>query len=323
MSAAAPTLSVRVASRRHEAQGICSFELVDVAGGVLPAFSAGAHIDVHLPGGMVRPYSLFNSPRERGRYMICVLNEPASRGGSRAMHEQVAEGGLLRIGAPRNLFALVPEAPHSLLVAGGIGITPILGMAEQLAAAGASFDLHYAVRSRGRAALLPRIEASAFGERLQLHCDDGPEAQRLDVARLLTDAPAGTHLYFCGPAGFMQAVRDAAEAQGWPAQRVHSESFSPVVAGGDADAPFEIVLARSGRAVTVARDCSATQALAAAGIEVPTSCEQGVCGTCLVRVLEGTPDHRDLYLTPAEQARNDQFTPCCSRALTSRLVLDL
>lgn len=319
----AHTLSVRVASRRHEAQGICSFELVDMAGGVLPAFSAGAHIDVHLPNGMVRPYSLFNSPRERGRYMICVLNEPASRGGSRAMHQQVAEGELLRIGAPRNLFELVPEAPHSVLVAGGIGITPILSMAEQLWSNGASFELHYAVRSRERAALLARIEASPFAARMQLHCDDGPPAQRLDIDGLLCAAPAGTHLYFCGPAGFMQAMRDAAGRQGWPAQRVHSESFSGVVASRDADEAFEVVLANSGRAIEVQRDCSVTQALAEAGVDLPTSCEQGVCGTCLVRVLEGTPDHRDLYLTPAEQARNDQFTPCCSRALTPRLVLDL
>lgn len=320
---AALTLAVRVASRRTEAQGICSFELVDVAGGVLPAFSAGAHIDVHLPNGMVRPYSLFNSPSERGRYMICVLNEPGSRGGSRAMHEQVAEGELLRIGAPRNLFALQPQAPHSLLVAGGIGITPILSMAEQLAAGGASFALHYAVRSRARAALLPRIEASPFAPRVRLHCDDGPAAQRLDIERLLADAPAGTHLYFCGPAGFMQAVRGAAERLGWPQGRVHSESFSAVVAGRDADEAFEVVLSSSGRAIRVERDCSVTQALAAAGVDLPTSCEQGVCGTCLVRVLEGTPDHRDLYLTPAEQARNDQFMPCCSRALTPRLVIEL
>ena len=317
------TLAVRVASRRHEAQGICSFELVDVAGGVLPAFNAGAHIDVHLPNGMVRPYSLFNSPRERGRYMICVLKEPGSRGGSRSLHEQVAEGELLRIGAPRNLFALAADAPHSLLVAGGIGITPILSMAEALSAAGESFALHYAVRSRERAALLPRIGASSFASRVQLHCDDGPAAQRLDIERVLADAPHGTHLYFCGPAGFMQAVRSAAEGLGWPADRIHSESFSAVVARRDADAAFEVVLARSGRSVQVGRDCSATQALAAAGVDVPTSCEQGVCGTCLVRVLEGTPDHRDLYLTPAEQARNDQFTPCCSRALSPRLVLDL
>lgn len=317
------TLSVRVASRRHEAHGICSFELVDAAGGVLPAFRAGAHIDVHLPNGMVRPYSLFNSPSERGRYMICVLKEPGSRGGSRAMHELVAEGELLRIGAPRNLFELVPQAPHSLLVAGGIGITPILSMAEQLAAAGASFALHYAVRSRERAALMQRIEGSSFAPRVRLHCDDGQASQRLDIERLLHGAPEGTHLYFCGPAGFMNAVRDAAGRLGWPADRVHSESFAAVVAVRDADEPFDVVLARSGRAIRVERDCSVTQALAAAGVVLPTSCEQGVCGTCLVPVLEGTPDHRDLYLTPAEQARNDQFTPCCSRALTSRLVLDL
>ena len=317
------TLSVRVASRRREAAGICSFELVDLAGGLLPAFSAGAHIDVHLPGGVVRSYSLFNSPRERGRYMICVLNEPASRGGSRAMHEQVAEGGLLRIGVPRNLFALAPGAAHSLLVAGGIGITPILSMAEQLAAAGASFELHYAVRSRERAALLPRIEAARFAPSVHLHCDDGPVGQRLDIESLLAGAPSGTHLYFCGPAGFMQAVRGAAQRHGWPAERVHSESFGGAAAGRDADEPFEVVLARSGRTIRVERDCSVTQALAAAGVQLPTSCEQGVCGTCLVPVLDGTPDHRDMYLTPAEQARNDQFLPCCSRALTPRLVLDL
>ncbi|NDZ17172.1 oxidoreductase [Variovorax sp. WS11] len=317
------TIAVRVARRRHEAQGISSFELVDAAGGMLPAFTAGAHIDVHLPNGMVRPYSLCNSPGDRGQYMICVLHEPASRGGSRTIHEQVAEGALLRIGAPRNLFPLAAEASHSLLVAGGIGITPILSMAEELWATGSPFELHYSVRSRERAALLARIDASPFAARVTLHCDDGLPVQRLDIHRLLSVAGAGTHLYFCGPPGFMQAMREATEAQGWPAQRVHSESFSAVVAESDSDEDFEVVLARSGRTIKVARGCSVSQTLAAAGVDVPTSCEQGVCGTCLVRVLKGVPDHRDLYLTPAEQARNDQFTPCCSRALTPTLVLDL
>lgn len=329
MTAAAEmnTLAVRVARRWPEARGIEAFELVHPHGDALPAFSAGAHVDVHLPGAMVRPYSICSAPHELWRYLICVLREPASRGGSRALHDAVQEGDVLRIGRPRNLFALAEGASHHLLLAGGIGITPILCMAQQLVQAGDGkhFALHYAVQERERAALLGALAAPGLAERSHLYCSSGGEVPaRMDIGQLLAQAAAGTHVYACGPARFVQAVQSAAAAQGWAGERVHVELFAaPQLLRSHGDAAFELVLARSGRVVDVPAGCSATEALAAAGVAVPTSCAQGVCGTCLMGVVSGVPDHRDMYLSAEEQLRNDQFLPCCSRALTGRLVVDL
>jgi vanillate O-demethylase ferredoxin subunit len=256
------TLQVRVAAKRTEAQDICSLELVAADGGALPAFAAGAHIDMHLPNGLVRQYSLCNAPSETHRYVIGVLRDAASRGGSVAVHELVAEGSVLTISAPRNLFPLDSAAPHHLLLAGGIGITPMLAMAEHLAATGGAFTLHHCNRSQARTAFVDRLGAAPFAAHAHHHFDDGDAAQKLDIAATLQSAPAGTHLYVCGPQGLMDA-------------------------------------------------------------DIPMSCEQGVCGTCLTRVKAGTPDHRDQYLMPEEQAANDQFLPCCSRSKSGRLVLDL
>ena len=272
----------------------------------------------------MRPYSLCNDPRETQRYLIAVLREPASRGGSAAVHA-LREGQELEISVPRNHFALAGEASAHLLLAGGIGITPILAMAEQLAGEGAAFGLHYCTRSSERTAFAERIRASAFASQVQFHHDDGPAAQKLDIAALVAAPGPGTHLYVCGPAGFIEAVLAAARAAGWAESALHREYFAGTAASGDAgaDGAFDVQLASSGTLIRVAPDQSVVAALAAAGVEVPVSCEQGVCGTCLTRVLDGTPDHRDLFLTDAEHARNDQFTPCCSRALSARLVLDL
>lgn len=322
MSAAA-SLQVRVACKAVEALDICTFELVAADGRALPAFSAGSHIDVQVPGGLTRQYSLCNEPGESHRYLIGVLRDAASRGGSAAMHDRVREGDVLTISAPKNHFPLVHEARRSLLLAGGIGVTPILCMAERLAATGADFEMHYCTRSRERTAFHDRIRASAFAERVQFHFDDGDAAQKLDIAALLATPQPGTHLYVCGPKGFMDAVLSTARARGWPEAQLHYEFFAAEVAPAQGDAAFEVQLASSGRVIVVPKDQTVVKALAAAGVEVQVSCEQGVCGTCLTRVLEGTPDHRDLYLTPEEQAANDQFTPCCSRARSARLVLDL
>lgn len=322
----AAELSVRVARKTTEAVDIASFELVHAEGGALPAFSAGSHIDVHLPNGLTRQYSLCNHPAESHRYLIGVLRDAASRGGSQAMHEQVQEGAVLRISAPKNHFALAHEAPHSLLLAGGIGITPILCMAERLASAGASFEMHYCSRSAERAAFRQRILDASFASQVQWHFDDGAEAQKLHqqaMQALLADAKPGTHLYVCGPKGFMDWVLGSARAAGWPEAQLHYEFFGAVVEKREDDGSFDIKLASSGRVLKVAKDQTVIQALAAIGVEVATSCEQGVCGTCLTRVLSGEPDHRDMYLTPEEQALNDQFTPCCSRSKSAMLVLDL
>lgn len=317
-------LTVRVARKHTEALDICSLDLVAADGSALPAFDAGAHIDVHLPGGLVRQYSLCNPPGETQRYQIAVLRDAASRGGSRAVHDAVQEGDVLRISAPRNHFALAPVAGHHLLLAGGIGVTPLLAMAEQLSRQGASFTLHCAARSRERMAFIGRMAASPFAGRVQLHVDDGPADQKLDIAATLRAATPDTHLYVCGPQGFMDAVLSTARAQGWPESRLHFEFFAgaPAPASGG-DTAFDIEVARTGRVVHVRADQTALAALQAAGFDIPVSCEQGVCGTCLITVRSGHIDHRDQFLTQAEKDANDQFLPCCSRSLDPRLVIVL
>ncbi|WP_128000818.1 PDR/VanB family oxidoreductase [Piscinibacter defluvii] len=317
------TLQVRVARKAVEAEGICSFELVSVGGAPLPAFSAGSHVDVQVPGGLTRQYSLCNDPRETHRYQIAVLRDAASRGGSVAMHDVVKEGDTLAISTPKNHFALAHEAKSHLLLAGGIGITPLLCMAERLANTGAVFEMHYCTRSRARTAFVERIVASSFAGRVHYHFDDGATVQKLDIPALLEAPQPGRHLYVCGPKGFMDVVLASARAAGWPEAQLHYEFFGAEVAQKADDGSFEVLLASSGRIVVVPPDRTIVQALAAEGIAVATSCEQGVCGTCLTRVIEGTPDHRDMYLTPEEQAAGDQMLVCCSRAATARLVLDL
>jgi vanillate monooxygenase ferredoxin subunit len=316
------TLDVVVARRTVEAQDIVALELRDPAGAALPPWTAGAHIDVHLAPGLVRQYSLCGAVQDRQRYRIAVLREEASRGGSATVHAHVHEGDRLRIGEPRNLFAL-ERAPHTLLFAGGIGVTPILAMAQELCAQDRSFALHYGVRSAARAAFRREIEQSRFAARVSVYCADEPRGLQLDVDAVLRAALAGTHLYVCGPAGFIAHVREAARGRGWGEQRIHSESFGAAPVACGADRPFRIRLAASGRSIEVGAGESAAAALLREGVAVPLACEQGICGTCVTRVLDGEPDHRDLYLTPQERARNDQFTPCCSRARASLLVLDL
>ncbi|MFC3607270.1 PDR/VanB family oxidoreductase [Stutzerimonas tarimensis] len=315
-------IRVQVASRRQEALDILAFELVRPDGEPLPAFSAGAHIDVHLPDGVVRQYSLCNHPEESHRYQIAVLKDPASRGGSQAMHA-LTEGSVLQISEPRNLFPLAHEAKRSLLFAGGIGITPILCMAERLAHTGADFELHYCARSAERAAFVERIRQSSFGERVHYHFDDGRDGQPLDAPTVLASPAEGAHLYVCGPGGFMEHVLGTARAQGWQEANLHREYFGAAPVAQESNDSFEVQLASSGQVFQVLADRSVAQVLGEAGVIVPLSCEQGICGTCLTRVLEGEPDHRDLFMTEAEQAANDQFTPCCSRAKSARLVLDL
>ncbi|WP_210638832.1 PDR/VanB family oxidoreductase [Pseudomonas sp. Tri1] len=315
-------IEVQVVARNNEALDICSYELIRVDGQPLPAFTAGAHIDVHLPDGLIRQYSLCNHPEERHRYLIAVLKDSASRGGSRSLHELIEPGARLLISEPRNLFALAPEARRSLLFAGGIGITPILCMAEHLAQSGATFELHYCARSRERAAFIERLRQSPYADRVFLHFDEEPETL-LDAGRVLAAPNDDLHLYVCGPGGFMQHVLDTAKAQGWQESHLHREYFAAAPTDTSADGRFSVKLASSGQVFEVPADLSVVQVLESHGIEIPISCEQGVCGTCLTRVLEGVPEHRDMFLTEAEQACNDQFTPCCSRSKTPLLVLDL
>lgn len=319
----ASLLRVRVARKAREAQDICTFKLVAADGQALPSFDAGSHIDVHLPNGLTRQYSLCNDPAQADHYLIGVLRECASRGGSAALHDGVQEGDLLEISRPRNHFPLATQAQRSLLLAGGIGVTPILCMAEHLAATGQAFAMHYCTRSPERMAFRARIEGAPFAGRVWLHFDDGPSEQRLDLEALLANPQAGTHVYVCGPKGFMDWVLARAQAHDWPVDQVHHEYFAAPVTSHDSDAPFELQLARSGRVIAVPSGVTALRALADAGVELATSCEQGVCGTCMTGVLHGVPDHRDLVLSAQEREANDRFLPCCSRAKSRRLVLDL
>lgn len=314
--------TLKLVKKTVEAEGICSFEFTDPQGRSLPPFSAGAHVDVFLPHGLVRQYSLCNDPRETHRYQVAVLRHEFSRGGSLAMHA-LQEGDLVRLGLPRNHFSLAHGARRSLLLAGGIGITPILCMAERLAHAGDAFTLHYCARSRQRAAFLERVQSASFAGRAQFHFSDGPAEQRFDAERVLGAPDPDTHLYVCGPVRFMDEVMAAAQRLGWQADNLHREFFSGEQFDAEHNTGFDVRLASSGRVIHVASTQTVTAALAANGVEVPTSCAEGVCGTCLTKVLHGEPEHRDRFLTARERAAQDCFTPCCSRARGPLLVLDI
>lgn len=301
---------------RREQQGeVVLLTLAHAEGIALPAFSAGAHIDLHLSAELVRPYSLCGDPQDRHHYRLGILKEGNSKGGSLAVHA-LREGDAITVSEPRNLFALEANAAHTLLIGGGIGITPMLAMAAELQAAGRAFALHYCARSRSQAAFLSQLEASDYAP--HLHFSD---EKRLDLAAVLSDAPPNTHVYVCGPSRLMDAVNEQALAQGYAPEQVHQECFSAEVeTGGEA---FEVVAAASGITVKVLENQTIVEALALAGLKVNVSCKQGICGSCLTDVIEGEPDHRDHYLTDEEKADGDQILLCCSRAKCGRLVIDL
>ncbi len=315
------SLTVRIAAVGDVAHNIRSFELRAPDGGPLPPFVAGAHIDVDLPGGMMRQYSLLNAPHERDRYVIAVAREAASRGGSIYMHDRLGLGDTLAISAPRSHFLLDETGSYSVLVAGGIGITPIWCMAQRLTAIGARWEMHYAARTRGAAALLEEIElAVAEGSgRLATYFNlDGDPL--MDLAGIVASAPDGAHFYCCGPLGLLDAYKLA--CAGVPADRVHFEQFT-AAAPAALDGGFTIELARSGRAIEVAAGESILDALKAAGMRAAYSCREGVCGSCETAVLAGTPDHRDAILTDAERAEGKTMMICCSGSLSAKLVLDM
>ena len=319
----AETLRVIVAQKTIEATDICRLELVRAETGPLPAFTAGAHVELHLPGELRRAYSLCNDPAETHRYVLGILKDPQSRGGSRAVHEALRVGDELTIGLPRNHFALDPAAHSSLLLAGGIGITPLLAMAEQLERERAPFALHYTASTSERMAFTERLACAPYARKVHFYLSQESPARRLDLDKLLTGPVAGRHLYVCGPQRFIDAVLASARRHGWSENCLHWEFFGGAPTGSAADAGFELEIASSGQVVPVAPGQTALKALLAAGVDVPMACDQGVCGTCLTKVLCGEIDHRDLYLMPDEQAAGDQFMPCCSRAKSPRLVLDL
>jgi vanillate O-demethylase ferredoxin subunit len=304
-------LEVRVTALREEAPGVVSCELRAVARG-LPACPPGAHVDVHLPNGLVRQYSVVSA--DDAHVLIAVKREPASRGGSAYVAESLRIGARLRISVPRDNFRLEPADGRVILVAGGIGITALLPMARRLEDEGRDWALHYAVRSRESAAFGASLRG--FGDKIQWYVSS---LNRLSITALVHAQPAGTHFYCCGPNAMLNDFVAATAAL--PAAQVHLERFGPVPVEGGGE--FTVRLARSSRVVPVASDQSIVDALAAAGIDVPYSCQQGICGSCEARVLEGLPEHRDDVLTEAEKASNASMMICCSRSRTPELVLDL
>jgi vanillate O-demethylase ferredoxin subunit len=315
-------LKLRVRSITHEAEGILSYELVDPSGRGLPRFEAGAHIDVRIPGGLSRRYSLCNPPSDTDCYRIAVLNAPEGRGGSRAMHEKVRAGDWIEVSEPHNFFPLAANARHSVLLAGGIGITPILAMMEDLEAQGRSWELHYCTRDASRTAFLRRFAGVTADPRVTIHHDEGDPSKGLNIAGLLSQHE-GKHVYFCGPTGFMAAVQAAAEH--WPREAVHFEYFGAEppkasVAGQNAHAS-ELHLSRSDRVVPIEAGQTILDALRAAGVECESSCEAGMCGACKATYSAGTPEHNDYVLSDDE--RRNQVLVCCARVSEGPVVLEL
>jgi tetrachlorobenzoquinone reductase len=320
---ASSTLQVRVRATTYEAQHILGFELVPIVPATtLPAFTAGAHIDVHLPGGLLRSYSLLNDPQETHRYRIGVNRDAHSRGGSRHMHEQLRTGAVLTISTPRNLFEMDESSAFNVFIAGGIGITPMLSMIARSHALGTPWRLHYAARTRQHAGFLDVLAAyqGQPGAEVQLNFDQESGGQMLNLNAVIAALPEGAHVYACGPQPLLAAYEQASASL--PPARVHREYFAAKEAAAT-DGSYTVTLARSQRTLQIQPGQTLLDGLIAIGAEPTFSCQQGICGTCEVRVLEGTPDHRDMVLTEAEQAANDRMMVCCSGAKSARLVLDL
>jgi ferredoxin-NADP reductase/phenylpropionate dioxygenase-like ring-hydroxylating dioxygenase large terminal subunit len=314
------TMPVVIAKVSHEAERVVALDLVAEDGRELPPFEAGAHIDVHIATGIVRQYSLCGDPADRARYRIAVLLEAQSRGGSATIHDAFHPGRRVRITSPRNNFALQDTAHEAVLVAGGIGVTPLIAMAHTLHAQGRPFTLHYCGHSRATMPFLDELAVSPFAKSIQLYIANDPESRRFDPAAVFA-AARDPQIYVCGPARLQNAVIAAAEALG-VLDCVQRERFT-----ADVDrkgAPFTVQTARSGMTLEIPADRSIAQILAEYGLDVPVACEQGVCGTCVTKMLSGAGDHRDLYLSTEEKAANERITICCSRAAAGEvLVLDL
>lgn len=309
---------MRVRALREETHDILGVELASADGAPLPFdWLPGAHVDLHLPGGLVRQYSLVSRPAD-GHLYLAVKREAESRGGSRWLHEGLRLGQILRVGAPRNLFALEAGSDEVVLVAGGIGITPLLAMYRSCRATGRPVRLHYFARERSGLAFHQELDGQAD---VFLHVGLDRTAQNGRLAELLSEHATKAGLYCCGPAGFMQQVRERALVEGWPESALHQEHFQaanePTSAGS-----FELVLAASGRQVRVGAGESVVAAAARAGVEIALSCGMGICGCCLTRVLDGVPSHCDDYLNADQKASGNWILPCVSGCSSMRLVLD-
>lgn len=311
------SILVRLTSITYAAEGTNLYEFRAIDGSRLPAFEPGAHIDVMLPNGMTRQYSLTFPYAVEDGYVIGVKRDDAGRGGSRYIHERFQVGAQLKIGSPRNHFKLDEGAAHSVLVAGGIGITPIWCMSQRLQKLGRSWELHYSVRTRAEAAFLD--ETKLLGSSVHLHVDE-EQGRYVDISRIVSDAALGAHLYCCGPVPMLDAFKAA--CAGRPQEYVHFEYFG-AAPPTSAAREFVVHLARMGKDVTVPEGVTILDALAGAGVEVPSSCRQGVCGICETRVIDGMPDHRDVILTAEEKKKNQTMMICCSRCVGERIVLDI
>ncbi|MDF2371537.1 MAG: PDR/VanB family oxidoreductase [Rhizobiaceae bacterium] len=307
-----------------ETQDIRSFVLERADRNLLPAFRPGAHIDVEPVPGLIRQYSLVGSPADRTQYMIGVKKEPRSRGGSSAMHGALQEGSLLKISPPKNNFALDDTCGRCLLLAGGIGVTPLLSMAQSLALRGEKFELHYFVRTSADLAFSMLLSAPQMKPHVFFHFGLVPPALNDFLQILLREAACDDQIYMCGPTAFMESIRVAAADEDWSQDRIFHEHFSaapsPLPLEGDS---FVLRLLASDLELVVPPDRSIVEVMRDAGIEIATNCEQGICGTCVARMVEGDPDHRDMYLTDEEHDNEQLFAPCVSRAKSRLLVLDL
>ncbi len=320
-TSARPRLTVKISAIRRETNRINRIELTDPAGAELPAFSAGAHLEFHLGSGIIRSYSLCSSPADRTRYAVAVLLEHSGRGGSAAMHK-LQTGDAVSITAPRNHFPLAgKEAKSHLLLAGGIGVTPMLAMIAELEDRAAPWVLHYCARSMDDAALLSELKPYSDAGKVFVHLDGGDPSKGLNIKALLAESIIGTHVYYCGPPGFMTACKNAVGA--WPPHAIHCEYFA---ASADAkadrvDNSFQVRIKSSGKLVDVPAGTPLVQVLRENGCTVDTDCEDGYCGTCITRFLSGLPDHRDTVLSEGE--RRNYIMVCCSRAKSGILELDI
>jgi len=314
------TFDLRLVAIRRIAQDINLFEFRDDTGAALPEYAPGAHIDVHLPNGLMRQYSLAVPCDDKKSFVVGVKLDAASRGGSRYMHEQLRVGSIIKIAGPRNNFPLHEEAAESVLFAGGIGITPIHAMATHLSRTGAPWKLHYAVRKRSEAAFAEEL-LSLKGGTVNLHIDEERGGKFMDVGALIAAEKGAPHFYCCGPGPMMESYLAATAAL--PRERVHYEYFGAIP---QTDAPrggYWVELKQSGMRFKVPVGQTVIQAMRAEGLDPMVSCEQGHCGSCEARVISGCIEHRDVILTPEERASNTVMMLCVSHCTSETLVLDL
>ncbi|MCL4110479.1 UNVERIFIED_CONTAM: hypothetical protein GTU68_022361 [Idotea baltica] len=311
-------LDMKVVAREMVATDIVALTLQSADGNPLPKQEAGAHIDIHIRDGLVRQYSLTGKMADT--YQIAVQKEPESRGGSVAMHKRFEVGSTMKISPPRNHFPLDLSVGHSILFGGGIGMTPILAMAWELHQQGKSFECHLSARSQDRLPFGESLSTLPFSDKVSIYLNDQSQ-KSVDVESVVRSAASNSHIYVCGPVGYMEYVPNAATAAGCSDEYIHMEHFGAEIdVEGD---PFELVAEKSGFTIQVAPDETILSALKRKGITVPTSCENGVCGSCIVPVLDGKPCHRDLVQTDLEKASGASIAVCCSRSKSRRLVLDV